>query len=348
MPLDEPRWWYGETRGVPWQARALRPVGRIYGSVVERRFQRAEPYRSRLPVICVGNLTAGGTGKTPLSLMIGAYLKSVGQNPVFLTRGYRGRMTGPLWVDVDHHTARDVGDEPLLLARAAPVVVARDRKAGARLIESGERPASVIVMDDGLQNPALAKDLTSAVVDAVRGIGNGEVIPAGPLRAPLDFQLLLVDCIVKNGKASTATGSVYEQFRQNFPGPVLCAAIAPADDAGWLKGERLVAYAGIGNPGRLFSLLQSLGGVVVEQIAFPDHHDFTNADAARLLEKARAHDAVLVTTEKDLARLSGEPGPRGELARASKALAVRMLFEAQDQERLAALIEAALKKSKLA
>lgn len=343
MRLDEPQWWYGDAERVPWQVRALRPLGRLYGAMAERRFRNTQAYRSRLPVICAGNLTAGGTGKTPLSVMIASRLIAMGERPVFLTRGYGGRNVGPLVADREHHTARQIGDEPLLLARVAPVVVARDRKAGARLIEAMQGSATAIVMDDGLQNPALVKDLSIAVIDAVRGIGNGEVIPAGPLRAPLEFQLARVDCIIGNGPPSAATDALCRRFKQEFPGPVLCATIGPAEATGWIRGGRLVAYAGIGNPQRFFSLLESLGGSLVERITFPDHHEFSDADARRLLAAAHAGDAVLVTTEKDLARLAGARGVRGELERASRALPIVMTFEPRDEDRLIGLVEAALK-----
>jgi tetraacyldisaccharide 4'-kinase len=299
------------------------------------------PYRARLPVICVGNLTAGGTGKTPLSLAIAESLLVAGEHPVFLTRGYRGRLAGPLWVDRKAHTARDVGDEPLLLARSAPAVVARDRKAGAALIERSGQPASVIIMDDGLQNPALAKDLSIAVVDGARGVGNGEVIPAGPLRAPLELQLSRVDCIVVNGGEEGPFGA---RLRREFPGPVLSAAIAPADGSEWLTGARVVAYAGIGNPGRFFATLEALGAEVVARVPFPDHHTFGGQNAARLLALARERSAELVTTEKDLVRLHGAQGRLAELRLHSRALGIRIDLTEGDQVRLMSLIEGATRR----
>ena len=183
MRLDEPPWWYRDPpSGI---ATVLRPLAALYGWAAAARYWRATPYRSRLPVICVGNFTAGGTGKTPLVIHLCERLKAAGHEPVALTRGYGGRLSGPYWVNAKSDVARDVGDEALLLARAAPTLVARDRRAGAHAIETGPHPVTVIVMDDGLQNPGLAKDLTIAVVDGGRGFGNGLTMPAGPLRAPL-------------------------------------------------------------------------------------------------------------------------------------------------------------------
>ncbi len=196
MRLDEPSWWYGKDGER--MARLLRPLSRIFSHFAVERLTKRTPYRSRLPVICVGNFTAGGTGKTPLTLHIARLLAASGEHPAILTRGYGVKRAGPYWIDDMSELAEDVGDEPLLLARVAPTLVAHDRRAGAVAIETSGRNISVIVMDDGLQNPALAKDLTIAIVDAVRGIGNGEVIPSGPLRAPLDVQLAITDAILVN------------------------------------------------------------------------------------------------------------------------------------------------------
>lgn len=350
MPLKEPGWWYAATPGRDRIARGLRPLGRLYGAVAERCFKRTAPYRAKWPVICVGNLTAGGTGKTPLSLAIADMLIERGEHPAFLTRGYKGQIAGPAWVDPKSHTARHVGDEPMLLARKAPVMVARDRAAGARAIESSGRVCNVIIMDDGLQNPALAKDLALAVVDGTRGIGNGEVIPAGPLRAPLDFQLSLVDAIVVNGRqgdmAPAAEALIYERLRRGFPGPVLSAAIGPAGDVSWIKGHKVMAYAGIGNPGRFFQTVTALGGEVADTVTFADHHEFSEADARRLMERAGSLDAMLVTTEKDQARLTGARGALADLRNASRALAVKMDFPEADRSRLAALLDTVMKKGR--
>ena len=194
MRLDEPSWWYGGAGDV--RQRALAPLGRLYGWIAERRYYRHQPYRSRLPIICVGNFTAGGTGKTPLSLGIARLLIARGERPVFLTRGYGGQTAGPAWVEGGPGAARRFGDEPLLLAAVAPTMVARDRRAGIIAIESGGGQPSAVIMDDGLQNGSVSKNLSIALVEGRRGIGNGEVIPAGPLRAPLEFQIGLVDAIV--------------------------------------------------------------------------------------------------------------------------------------------------------
>jgi tetraacyldisaccharide 4'-kinase len=338
--LDEPAWWYRERpSGI---ATVLQPLAALYGWSATARYWRATPYRSRLPVICVGNFTAGGTGKTPLAMHLCERLKAAGHEPVALTRGYGGRLAGPYWVNAKSDVARDVGDEALLLARAAPTLVARDRRAAAHAIETGPHPATVIVMDDGLQNPGLAKDLTIAVVDGSRGrgLGNGLVIPAGPLRAPLPFQLELTDAIIVNGGGADA--AVTEWLRHRFAGPVLRSSLVPAESADWLKGTRVVAWAGIGAPERFFAMLGALGADVAEKVAFRDHQWLDEEDAWRLLELARQHGATLVTTAKDMARLTGASGPPARLAAASRVFHVKQFLAEPDAERLMSLVDTAL------
>ncbi len=341
MRLDEPSWWYGDADDM--RQRVLTPIAWLYGRIAERRYLRSTPYRSRLPVICVGNFTAGGTGKTPLSIFIAKLLIARGERPVFLTRGYGGSAIGPEWVDDRPYGARRFGDEPLLLARAAPTLVARDRRAGIIAIERSASAPSVVIMDDGLQNGALAKDLSIAVVDGRRGIGNGEVIPAGPLRAPLEFQLGLVDAvIVRDPPDGGGERSVLGVLRQGFPGPVLTAQVGAVVEAEWIANRPLVAFSGIANPRRFYRLLESLGGKIAEAASFPDHHWFTASDATRLIDTARRHGAQLVTTEKDLVRLNGEAALEA-LAAQTRVLPIEMQIEDRELERLSSLIESALK-----
>jgi tetraacyldisaccharide 4'-kinase len=348
VPLKEPGWWY-RAGGGGLAARLLGPAARLYGAAAEARFRRQTPYKVSLPVICIGNFTAGGTGKTPLTRLVLDHLVSLGERPVCLTRGYGGRIAGPEWVDPARHVAADVGDEPLLLVRSAPVMVSRDRVEGAKAIEASGK-ASVIVMDDGLQNPSLVKDLTIAVVDANRGMGNGHVIPAGPLRAPLAFQLGLVDCIVVNGRSEPkpdGVETVFERLKRRFPGPVLRAEPQPVEDVSALSGARVVAYAGIANPGRFFSLLEDIGAEVVQRTTFADHHELSEAEAEALLAAARELGAQLITTEKDAARLAGASETRGLLRDSSRTLPIRTVFLDRDAMRMDALLEAELRAPKV-
>jgi tetraacyldisaccharide 4'-kinase len=338
VPLEEPSWWYlTPPSGL---GKLLLPLGSAYGLVASARFRVHTPYRPRLPVICIGNFTAGGTGKTPLAIHICKHLADTGQQPVALTRGYGGRRRAH-WVDTGTDAARDVGDEPLLLARSAPTRIGRDRAAAARAIENGPHPATVIVMDDGLQNPTLAKSLTLAVVDGARGLGNGLVMPAGPLRAPLEFQLGVTDAIVVT-EPTGATGSVSDWLRRRFAGPVLRARLGAAGNTDWLHGARLIAWAGIAAPQRFFAMLEALGAELTARVAFRDHYRLRQADAQRLLALAERQSAALITTAKDGVRLGGERGALRRLAEASRIFAVELEMIGADSERLAALIDAAL------
>jgi tetraacyldisaccharide 4'-kinase len=335
VPSREPSWWYRPQPTLT--ARLLAPAAALYGAAAEYRMQRSPSANSPLPVICIGNFTAGGTGKTPLALLVADRLIQRGFTPVFLTRGYGSRVRGPTLVDPARHGAADVGDEALLLARAACVMVAPDRTAGARAIVEQCLDASLIIMDDGLQNPSLAKDLRIAVVDGTRGFGNGLVIPAGPVRAPLGVQLTHTDVVVVNGRRDDRDG-IARAITPAFSGPVLSAHQAPASDSSWLTGTPVVAFAGIGNPQRFFKLLQQLGAHLVEERSFADHHAFTDGEAADLLAAAQRHGATLVTTEKDFVRLAGASGARGELARSARPLAISTTFDDDGEDRLLDLV----------
>lgn len=328
MPGREPRWWYGT--GAHWQAAFLSPVGRLVGGVAAARLGKKPSYRSRLPVICVGNFTVGGSGKTPLALLVARLVANEGREPWFLSRGYGGRLPGPVRVDVAVHGSIDVGDEPLLLARRAPTVVSRDRRKGAEAIEAIASDNAAIIMDDGLQNPSLAKDLTIAVVSGDRGFGNGRVIPAGPLRAPLAAQIGLADAILVTGQASQANRSLLDTLRALTQVPIISARTRASEDATRLRGRRVVAYAGIANPERFFSMLEHVGAIVVERRVFADHHAFSESEACDLVDTARRTSADLVTTEKDLARLSGVIGAGSNLRARSTTLKIETVIDDDD------------------
>jgi tetraacyldisaccharide 4'-kinase len=289
-----------------------------------------------LPVICLGNLTVGGAGKTPAALAVAQLLHAARERPFFLSRGYGGRLAGPLRVNPALHRAADVGDEPILLARLAPTVVARDRVAGAAFARSAG--ASVIVMDDGFQNPSLAKDLSLVLVDGRRGIGNGRVVPAGPLRAPLDLQLDRAQALIVVGAPDGAARVIERAERHRIP--LFHGRLEPDRAVVNAIGLRKVlAFAGIADPEKFFATLTAAGIQIANRAGFPDHHRFSAAEALDLLAQAQANHLMLLTTEKDLARLAGEPGLQ-QLAMHASALPVRLLID--DQDRLRAMVLAAI------
>jgi len=342
VPIEEPAWWYGEAaRSAPWPT-LLEPAASLYGWLAARRMSRAPAYRAPVPVVCVGNFTLGGTGKTPLIRELVRRVRALGRQPVVLSRGYGGKVAGPHWV-ADDDPARLIGDEPRLIAADAPVVVSRDRPAGARAAVDRCGPDAVILMDDGLQNPSLAKDLTFAIVDARRGFGNGRVFPAGPLRAPLAAQWPRADALVVN----RPPGAADEEGEQLSPPPVwnrpvLRARTEPAAALPWPPGTPVVAWAGIANPERFFGLLRSLGADLRATVAFPDHHAPSEREAQDLLDRATAAGAAIATTEKDMARCVGTTGPSALLAERSVALPIRLTFSDDSSAALDRLLAAAL------
>ena len=294
--MREPAFWH---RPSSWKSHLLRPLAALYGAVAARRLQR-KGSDAGIPVLCVGNYHMGGAGKTPTVLALAKILRELGERPVVLSRGYGGKLRGPVMVDPARHNATDVGDEPLMMASHLPVVVARERIDGVALARS--QRASVILMDDGFQNPAIAKDGSLIVIDGIRGIGNGKVFPAGPLRAPLPPQLARTDALVVVG-GGTASDAIAAEIKTRG-GPVFAAHLRPeAPSLARLAGKRVLAFAGIGDPQRFFRTLRSHGIEVVQQRGFADHHPFSPGEIEALLADARRDVLTLVTTEKDLARL---------------------------------------------
>jgi tetraacyldisaccharide 4'-kinase len=267
----------------------LSPLGALYGASVALKAANARPFDPGLPVICVGNLTAGGSGKTPVALAIAELLRARGHRPYFLTRGYGGSERGPALASRGH-TASVMGDEALLLARTAPTIVARNRAAGARLAK--EKGASVLVMDDGHQNFSLRKTLSLVVVDAETGFGNGHRIPAGPLREPVAQGLARTDAVVLIGDGAPDL--------KNYTGPVLRAHLAADGTA--FAGQDVFAFAGIGRPEKFTASLEAAGAHLTGRCFFDDHHPYTDDEITQL--KLLAGGAVLVTTEKDFVRLT--------------------------------------------
>ncbi|RTL76637.1 MAG: tetraacyldisaccharide 4'-kinase [Bradyrhizobiaceae bacterium] len=296
--MREPGFWYASPS---FASLLLAPIAAIYGAVSGARMVR-QGARAAVPVICVGNYHLGGAGKTPTTLRLVEMLRSLGETPFVVSRGYGGSLTGP--VRVADHSATEVGDEPKMMARHVPVIVARDRVAGAELAR--DEGASVVLLDDGFQNPALDKDASVIVIDAARGLGNGCVFPAGPLRAPLAVQIARTNALVVIGEGNAANDVAQGVVQRG--GLVLRAAFIPDEPVvARLRGQRVLAFAGIGDPVRFFATLRTHGIEVASQRAFADHHPFTAEDIDALAREAQAGGLTLVTTEKDFARIEGNP-----------------------------------------
>jgi tetraacyldisaccharide 4'-kinase len=277
-----------------WVSDLLQPVSYLYGTIAARQYTRVTPERVATPILCVGNLVAGGAGKTPVALALYQLLKSVYPNLSFISRGYGGTQVTPIQVDVHHHPYTRVGDEPLLLARTARTCVGKDRVATARLaIQNG---ADCLIMDDGFQNPSLHKDVSILVVDGGYGFGNGRLIPAGPLREPIEKGLSRADAVVL---VDDDTHSVVARISDT----PLFRASTSITAQGVDVSKKLIAFAGIGRPEKFHMSLRQRGYNVIKMIGFADHHPYRDAELRSLVAKAREYDAQLVTTEKDFMRI---------------------------------------------
>ena len=332
--MRDPAFWWRKA-GV--RATLLAPLAAGYGAVAAGRMSKAGT-RAGIPVLCVGNFTLGGAGKTPATMAIAKMLTEAGERVFCLSRGYGGSHAGPKLVDAHADTADQVGDEALLLARAAPTIIARDRVMGAALARA--KGASVVAMDDGLQNGSIAKDFTLAVVDGRRGIGNGCVFPAGPLRAPLAAQLARVNALLVVGEESGAREIVAAAKSRGLP--VLHGRLVPDPAAVTaLKPHKVLAFAGIGDPDKFFATLATAGIAIAAKKSFPDHHRFTAEEAAELVMDCEHESLTLLTTEKDHARMSGDPALAALSARA-QVLPVTMAVEESNE--LRKLVMAALRR----
>ena len=329
--MRDPAFWW---RPAGLVSSLLSPLGKVYGAVAESRMSRLGT-SAALPVLCVGNFTLGGAGKTPTAMMLAHLFREAGETPYFLTRGYGGTVTRPRLVNAETDAAQVVGDEALLLARIAPTVVARNRVLGAAFAKA--KGASVVVMDDGLQNASLAKALAIAVIDGRRGIGNACVFPAGPLRAPLAAQLKRCDALLVIGDDVRAR----DVIAQAGALPVLHGRLVPdAAAVTALRTNKVLAFAGIGDPDKFFATVEQAGIEIGARRAFADHHRYTAEEAADLVMAAE-HDALtLLTTEKDRARMSGDPA-LAALAVQAKVLPVTL--EVDERDALRALVMGRLK-----
>ncbi len=325
--MQAPEFW--TTGAGPW-AYLLAPAGWVYGTAgkLERAFTQA--YKAPLPIICIGNLTAGGTGKTPVALTLARLLGEAGIAPGFLSRGYRGRARGPLAVDPETHDAALVGDEALLLAARAPTWVADKRKDAIDSLAAAE--LGCIILDDGYQDPDLEKDLSIIVIDGETGFGNGRCIPAGPLREPVAEGLARAGAVIIMGTDRAKVGDRVAALGLGLP--VLDAHLRPTQAATELRGRRVFAFAGIGRPEKFRATLLEIGADIQAFQSFPDHHPYSADELSLLLDQAKAADALAVTTAKDLTRLPASA--RGEFA----VVEVEAVFD--DEANFCSLISAAI------
>lgn len=294
MTAEAPPFWW---RQRDWRAFLLYPVSTVYGAVARSRMEMARPPSAPVPVLCVGNFTVGGAGKTPIAIALAKAAKRMGYSPGFLSRGYGGGITHPRLADPKEDTSWHSGDEPMLLSAHAPTAVAANRKAGVDLLTG--KGCDFAIMDDGFQSARLTFDFALMVVDGHRGIGNGHTIPGGPLRAPLTAQLRRASAVVTLGDGN-ASDTVIRRAAQ--AGKPLYKARFRTVNAAKFAGRHFLAFAGIGNPQKFFETLRSAGGEVGATREFGDHHAYTDAEIADLVKEAEASGLELVTTQKDAVR----------------------------------------------
>lgn len=332
MVSEAPPFWWTKP---DWRARALWPISQLYGWIAGRRMRSRRRAQVPVPVICVGNFTVGGAGKTPTAIAIARAARARGLKPGFLSRGYGGSLDVTTVVDPHHHRARAVGDEPLLLAREALTVISRKRIKGAlKLVEEG---ADLIIMDDGFQSARLVFDYALIVIDTRRGIGNGHLVPGGPVRAPLGEQMRQASALLAIGDGAAADRLIRQAARA---GKAIHPATLVTVGAGDLAGQAVMAWSGIADNEKFFRTVRETGAQLQMTRSFPDHHFLGEDEAAELLQQAEDLGCGLVTTAKDSVRLGGGHGRSEELQEKSRVIEVEIRFD--DPKGPDAIIDAAI------
>ena len=319
MASEAPPFWWEKS---DWRAWMLWPVSAVYGAVARYRLDNAPREEVPLPVLCIGNFTVGGAGKTPVAIAFAETARALGRTPGFLSRGHGGSLTHPHLVDPQKDSARLVGDEPLLLAAHGPVAVSADREGAAKLLQ--EAGCDFIIMDDGFQSARIHIDFALLVVDGVSGLGNGHVIPGGPMRAPLADQLRHGDAVLVMGEGDAGDYVVRKAARAGKP--VHRARVEVVNGDAFCK-KRVFAFAGIGDPSKFYASLRGAGADIAATRNFGDHHPYSDDELEELVSAAKTARAKLVTTAKDAVRLSGGSSLARSVAGRVLVLNIRARFE---------------------
>ena len=337
MALDEapPFWWVKNS----WQGYALSPISYIYGQIAAKRMNMSATASVNVPVICVGNFVVGGAGKTPTVHMLAKYARAQGYNVGILSRGHGGAITTPTVVKPEKHNAHDVGDEALLHAENSITVISTNRVAGAELLV--KQGCTLILMDDGFQNPSLQKDFNLVVVDAKRGLGNGFSMPGGPMRVPFKDQLIHADAVFMTGKGDGGDLAIRKSARGGKP--IFHSTLEVARRTVY-KGQKALAYAGIADPSKFFDTLAEIGVDVKVRQGFGDHHAFTEEECGDLIDRSKEQELQLFTTEKDAARLHNMGEAQNKVRELSEI--VRIVIKPEDPAMLKRIFDTTLKRFK--